>query len=60
MMFQEYVNQEEQKYLKESLMKYENEKPMMPDEKAKLPEWVASGHDPYNPREISVGTTLAW
>ncbi len=39
--------QEEQKYLKESLMKYENEKPMMPNEKAKLHEWVASGHDPY-------------
>ncbi len=40
MMFQEYVNREEQKYLKESLMKYENEKPMMPDERAKLHEWV--------------------
>lgn len=48
MIFYENVSKKEQVYLKESLMKYEQEKPMSLDEKAKLHEWVASGHDPYS------------
>ncbi len=47
MIFHKYVAEKEQVYLRESLMKYEKENPITLDEKAKLYEWVASGHDPY-------------